>query len=83
MEDMPVFLPRQGFKASSDRIRAILDSENSKGKEFSRMVVGGFSQGGAVALHTCLRSTERLAGKLSDPTLAVTIALSCSRLSFI
>lgn len=27
------------------------------------MIVGGFSQGGAVALHVCLRSTEPLAGK--------------------
>lgn len=61
--DVAVFVPRQGFKASSDRIRAILDSEHSNGKEFSRMVVGGFSQGGAVALHTCLRSTKRLAGE--------------------
>lgn len=53
----------QGFKASADRVRAILESEKAKGKDMKRMVVGGFSQGGAVALHTCLRSSEALAGK--------------------
>lgn len=52
----------QGFNASADRVRAILESERAKGKEMSRMVVGGFSQGGAVALHVCLRSTQPLAG---------------------
>lgn len=52
----------QGFNASADRVRAILASEKAKGKELSRMVVGGFSQGGAVALHVCLRATEPLAG---------------------
>lgn len=39
-----------------------MESEKAKGKDPSRMVVGGFSQGGAVALHVCLRSTEPLAG---------------------
>lgn len=53
---------RQGFNASADRVRAILESERAKGMESSRMVVGGFSQGGAVALHVCLRSAEPLAG---------------------
>lgn len=52
----------QGFNASADRVRAILASEKAKGKELSRMVVGGFSQGGALALHVCLRATEPLAG---------------------
>jgi len=52
----------QGFNASAERVRAILESEKAKGKDPSRMVVGGFSQGGAVALHVCLRSTEPLAG---------------------
>ncbi|CAN0449074.1 unnamed protein product, partial [Hapterophycus canaliculatus] len=54
--------PTQGFNASADRVRAILESEKAKGKEPTRMVVGGFSQGGAVALHVCLRSTEKLGG---------------------
>ncbi|CAN0537959.1 unnamed protein product, partial [Ectocarpus sp. 8 AP-2014] len=52
----------QGFNASADRVRAILEAEKAKGKESTRMVVGGFSQGGAVALHFCLRATEPLAG---------------------
>ncbi|CAM9717548.1 unnamed protein product, partial [Choristocarpus tenellus] len=52
----------QGFAASANRVNAILEAENSKGVDMSRMVVGGFSQGGAVALHLCLRSTKQLAG---------------------
>eukprot|EP00903_Cladosiphon_okamuranus_P014379 g13349.t1 len=58
----------EGFNASADRVRAILDSEKAKGKEPSRMVVGGFSQGGAVALHVCLRATEPLAGCVACST---------------
>lgn len=52
----------EGFEASANRVLAILEAERIKGKESARMIVGGFSQGGAVALHVCLRSTEPLAG---------------------
>ncbi|CAM9756493.1 unnamed protein product [Ectocarpus sp. 4 AP-2014] len=57
-----------GFNASADRVRAILEAEKAKGKESTRMVVGGFSQGGAVALHFCLRATEPLAGCVACST---------------
>lgn len=61
-----LFVPvcsRKGFNESAARVRSILESEAAKGKEYSRIVVGGFSQGGATALHVCLRSTKKLAGK--------------------
>lgn len=61
----------QGFDASADRVRSILEAEKAKGKEPSRMVVGGFSQGGAVALHVCLRATESFAGKIGVFTVVI------------
>ncbi|CAM9764447.1 unnamed protein product [Pylaiella littoralis] len=58
----------EGFKASANRVLAILESEKANGKMPSRMVVGGFSQGGALALHVCLRATEPLAGCVACST---------------
>ncbi|CAM9926417.1 unnamed protein product [Discosporangium mesarthrocarpum] len=52
----------EGFNKSTERVWAILQAERARGVDVGRMVVGGFSQGGAVALHTCLRSPEKLAG---------------------
>ncbi len=57
-----------GIAESTRRIHALLDRERDAGVEPSRIVVAGFSQGGAVALHAALRYRERLGGLLALST---------------
>ena len=58
-----------GVRASQKSIEALLERENARGVPARSIVLAGFSQGGAMALHTALRYGERLAGIM---------ALSCS-----
>jgi phospholipase/carboxylesterase len=58
-----------GVRASQKSIEALIQRENERGVPAAAIVLAGFSQGGAMALHTSLRHDERLAGVL---------ALSCS-----
>jgi phospholipase/carboxylesterase len=51
-----------GVRASQQRIEALIARERERGVPASRLVLAGFSQGGAMALHTGLRHAERLAG---------------------
>ncbi len=51
-----------GLRLSEIHLRALIQREIARGVEGKRIVVAGFSQGGAVALHTGLRYPERLAG---------------------
>lgn len=53
---------RAGFNESADRVNAIVQAEIDKGVDPKRIVVAGFSQGGALALHTVLRSSHTLGG---------------------
>ena len=62
-------LPRQedpdGVYASEQAIHALLEREKQRGISADRIVLAGFSQGGAMALHTGLRYPEPLAGILA------------------
>ena len=58
-----------GVRASQKAIEALIAREKERGVPAAAIVLAGFSQGGAMALHTALRRTERLAGVM---------ALSCS-----
>ena len=58
-----------GVRASQRAIEALIAREKERGVPAAAIVLAGFSQGGAMALHTALRHTERLAGVM---------ALSCS-----
>ena len=62
-------LPRQedaeGVYASEQAIYQLLDREKSRGVPADRIVLAGFSQGGAMALHAGLRYPDRLAGILA------------------
>lgn len=62
-------LPRQedaeGVSASDRALTALLDREQQRGIPSDRIVLAGFSQGGAMALHTGLRYRARLAGILA------------------
>jgi len=52
----------QGVRESQRDIEALIDREKKRGLPAGRILLAGFSQGGAMALQTGLRHTERLAG---------------------
>jgi phospholipase/carboxylesterase len=58
-----------GVRASQTSIEALIQREKERGVPAAAIVIAGFSQGGAMALHTSLRHGERLGGVM---------ALSCS-----
>jgi phospholipase/carboxylesterase len=51
-----------GVRASQRQIEALIAREKTRGVPAGRLVLAGFSQGGAMALHTGLRHPDRLAG---------------------
>jgi phospholipase/carboxylesterase len=51
-----------GVRASQARLEALVAREKSRGVADARIVLAGFSQGGAIALYTGLRHPQRLAG---------------------
>ena len=55
----------KGIRESETRVRGLIAEQKV---EPSRIVVAGFSQGGAIALHTALRLPDRLAGVLALST---------------
>ena len=58
----------KGIRASQQQVEALIAREIERGVSSKRIVLAGFSQGGAIALQTGLRRSEPLAG---------IIALSC------
>jgi phospholipase/carboxylesterase len=57
-----------GIRESGEHIRELVRRENERGIPSNRIVLAGFSQGGAMALHTALREPEPLAGILALST---------------
>src|SRR3569623_1772473 len=57
-----------GMQASAVQVNALIARECERGIAAWRILLAGFSQGGAVALHTGLRYHERLAGILALST---------------
>jgi phospholipase/carboxylesterase len=51
-----------GIRAADAGLRALLRRENARGIVTERIVLAGFSQGGAMALYTGTRFPEKLAG---------------------
>jgi phospholipase/carboxylesterase len=51
-----------GVRASDAAIRALIDRECERGIGAEHIVLGGFSQGGAMSLYTGVRYPHRLAG---------------------
>jgi phospholipase/carboxylesterase len=67
----------EGIRASQAQVERLIARERARGVAAQRIVLAGFSQGGAIALHTGLRHGERLAGILALSTylpLADTLA---------
>jgi phospholipase/carboxylesterase len=54
-----------GVRESQGMIESLIRRENERGIPARQIVLAGFSQGGAMALHTGLRYPERLAGVLA------------------
>jgi phospholipase/carboxylesterase len=54
-----------GVREAQAWIEALIAREKARGIAAGRLVLAGFSQGGAMALHTALRHPERLAGVLA------------------
>lgn len=57
-----------GLRQSQGEIEALIAAEKAGGMPAGRIVLAGFSQGGALALHTALRHPEPLAGLLALST---------------
>lgn len=57
-----------GVRASAARVEGLIQRERERGVSSERIVLAGFSQGGAVVLHAGLRSDEPLAGILALST---------------
>lgn len=66
--DRKGLLDEAGIRQSEATVRALIAAERRAGIEAHRIVVAGFSQGGAIAQHTALRYEERLAGLLALST---------------
>ncbi len=58
----------QGIRASASRLEALIARETARGIAPGRIILAGFSQGGAIALYTGLRHAERLGGILALST---------------
>jgi phospholipase/carboxylesterase len=57
-----------GIRESGEAIAALIRREAERGIPANRVVLAGFSQGGAIALHAGLRYPERLAGIIALST---------------
>jgi phospholipase/carboxylesterase len=71
-----------GIRASQKMVEGMIASERKRGA--TKIVLAGFSQGGAIVLHTALRHAERLAGVMALSTylpLAATVQAERSQAS--
>jgi phospholipase/carboxylesterase len=60
-----------GVRRSQAQLEALIARESSRGVADRRIVLAGFSQGGAIALYTGLRHAQRLAGIVGLSTYLV------------
>jgi phospholipase/carboxylesterase len=54
-----------GIRQSQSHIEALIEQERQRGIAVDKIVLAGFSQGGAIALHTALRFSQTLAGVMA------------------
>ncbi|TDY03905.1 alpha/beta hydrolase [Thiohalophilus thiocyanatoxydans] len=54
-----------GIRASQAMVEALIQQQHQRGIPSHRIILAGFSQGGAIALHTGLRQAEPLGGILA------------------
>jgi phospholipase/carboxylesterase len=61
----------QGIRRSAAHLTRLIERENERGVPCERILLAGFSQGGAIAIHTALRHPEPLAGVIGLSTYLV------------
>ena len=72
--DLPIDLnrprneDRSGFLDSSEIVHKLIEQENQRGIPTQKIILAGFSQGGAVALFAGLRLQQQLAGIIALST---------------
>jgi len=54
-----------GIRASSGLLDGLIEREQQRGIDSSKIVIAGFSQGGAIALHNVVRSPLKLGGLMA------------------
>jgi len=59
---------RDGIKTGSETVRQLCQQQQALGIESQRIIIAGFSQGGAIALHCGLRYPEKLGGIIALST---------------
>ena len=57
-----------GIRQSSELLCQLIEREHDRGVAYERIILAGFSQGGAIASHTALRFEHRLAGLMALST---------------
>ena len=60
-----------GVRQSRSQLETLIGRERARGMPSARIVLAGFSQGGAIALYTGVRYAERLAGIIALSTYLV------------
>jgi len=60
-----------GVRRSAAAVASLIERENARGVPTARIVLAGFSQGGAIALFTGVRHPEKLAGVIGLSTYMV------------
>ena len=68
MMDIGKMPDEQGIRQSEAQVLELIDAQIAKGWKSEQIILAGFSQGGAIALHTSTRTQHKL---------AAVIALSC------
>jgi phospholipase/carboxylesterase len=58
----------QGIRESSRMLEMLIERERERGVTDEKILLAGFSQGGAIALHTALRHSQPLAGLMALST---------------
>ena len=58
----------KGIRESAAALIALVEREHERGIAYDRIVVAGFSQGGAIAMHMAIRYPHRLAGLMALST---------------
>lgn len=57
-----------GIRDSTETLKRLIEREHDRGVDYDRVVLAGFSQGGAIAMHTAMRFPEKLAGLMALST---------------
>lgn len=66
--DLAARQDEEGIRASQALVETLIAQEKMRGITPARIALAGFSQGGAIALHTALRHADKLAGVIALST---------------